>query len=122
MKALTLKGTLRGTDSREQIQIENLHQTTKLMVIPTFHIHLLQEMGPKQGLCISGQLLSSTFWLCKSWFSSEFPFEKLCTRVVCCAFSLRKGVKILHIKIYRNTIIVVKWFSVLPYGYMAIEY
>lgn len=89
MKALTLRGMLQGTDSREQIQIEDLDQTTKL--IPTFHIHLLQEMRPKQGLCISGQLLSSTFWLCKSWFSSKFPFEKLCTRVLCCPFSLRKG-------------------------------
>lgn len=66
MRALTLRGTLQGTDSREQIRIEDLDQTTKSILIPTFHIHLLQEMRPKQGLCISGQLLSSTSWLCTS--------------------------------------------------------
>lgn len=89
MRASTLKGTLQGTDSREQIQIEGLDLTMKLILTPTFRIHLLQEMRVKQGLCISGQLLSSTFWLCRSWFSSRFPFEKLlCTRVrCCCAFS-----------------------------------
>lgn len=82
MRALTLRGTLRGTDSRGQIQIEDLDPTLKLMLIPTFHLHLLQEMRPKQGLCISGQLLLSTFWLCRSWFLSRFPFEKLSTVVL----------------------------------------
>ena len=87
-----------GTDSKEQIQIEDLDQTMKLMLIHTFHIQLLQELSPKQGSCISGQLLSSTFWLCTSWFSSRSPFEILCTRELCCAFSLRNGAY----KIYRN--------------------
>ena len=98
MRASTLRGTQQGTDSKEQIQIEDLDQTMKLMLTPTFHIQLLQELRPKQGLCISGQLLSSTFWLCKSLFSSRFPFEVSCIKELYCAFSLRNGIITLHIK------------------------
>uniref|UniRef100_A0A0D3BFV4 Uncharacterized protein n=1 Tax=Brassica oleracea var. oleracea TaxID=109376 RepID=A0A0D3BFV4_BRAOL len=43
---------LQGTDSKEQIQLEDL-DTMRLMLIPTFHIQLLQEMRRNLGLCIS---------------------------------------------------------------------
>ena len=70
---------LQGTDSKEQIQLEDLDQTMRLRLIPTFHIQLLQEMRRNLGLCISGQ----TFWLCTSLSSLRFLFEILsCTTLL----------------------------------------
>ena len=52
MRDLTSREILQGTDSKEQIQLEGLDQTMTLMLIPTFHIQLLQEMRRNLGLCI----------------------------------------------------------------------